>query len=89
MENLEKVLKAEKMYGKVNVIVNYQNLHHVSNWKEVRSKDLFDMFCCWCMENNEKKMSNTAFGKIVNTKYEKKRTKSGFVYDLEDMKTGV
>ena len=47
------------------------------------------MFCCWCMENNEKKMSNTAFGKIVNTKYEKKRTKSGFVYDLEDMKTGV
>ena len=41
------------------------------------------------MENNEKKMSNTAFGKIVNTKYEKKRTKSGFDYDLEDMKTGV
>ena len=62
---------------------------HVSNWKEVKSKDLFDMFCCWCIENNEKKMSNTAFGKIVNTKYEKKRTKSGFVYDLEDMKTGV
>ena len=62
---------------------------HVSNWKEVKSKDLFDSFCCWCMENNEKKMSNTAFGKIVNTKYEKKRTKSGFVYDLEDMKTGV
>ena len=47
------------------------------------------MFCCWCMENNEKKMFHTAFEKIVNTKYEKKRTKGGFVYDLKDMKTGV
>ena len=59
---------------------------HVSNWKEVKSKDLFDMFCCWCIENNEKKMSNTAFGKIVNTKYEKKRTNNGYMYDLERLK---
>ena len=59
---------------------------NVSNWKEVKSKDLFDMFCCWCMENNEKKMSNTAFGKIVNTKYEKKRTNNGYMYDLEVLK---
>ena len=29
----------------------------ISNWKEVKSKDLFDSFCWWCMENNEKKMS--------------------------------
>ena len=59
---------------------------NVSNWKEVKSKDLFDMFCCWCIENNEKKMSNTAFGKIVNTKYEKKRTNNGYMYDLEALK---
>ena len=68
--------------------LNYVRENNVcfSNWKEVKSKDLFDMFSCWCIENNEKKMSNTAFGKIVNTKYEKKRTNNGYMYDLEELK---
>ena len=56
------------------------------DWKGVKSKDLFQVYCYWCAENNEKKMSNTAFGKIVNTKYEKKRTNNGYMYDLEGLK---
>ena len=38
--------------------------HFISFWKSE--------FCCGCIESNEKKMSNTAFEKIVDTKYEKK-----------------
>ena len=35
MENLNKVLEAQKLDKKINIIVNYQNLHHVTNWKEM------------------------------------------------------
>merc|ERR1712070_1312839 len=56
------------------------------DWKGVKSKDLFQVYYNWCTENNEKKMSNTAFGKIVNTKYEKRRTNNGYMYDLEGLK---
>ena len=56
------------------------------DWKGVKSKDLFQVYYNWCTENNEKKMSNTAFGKILNTKYEKRRTNNGYMYDLEGLK---
>ena len=56
------------------------------DWKGVKSKDLFQGYCYWCTENNEKKMSNTAFGKVINVKYEKRRTNNGYMYDLEELR---
>lgn len=35
MENMQKALKSKKIDGKINIIVNYQNLHHVTNWREM------------------------------------------------------
>ena len=49
------------------------------NWGE-QAKDLFAAYAAWAKENNEFEMTATRFGREMSKRFEKKRTRDGWVY---------
>lgn len=47
----------------------------------VRAKDLYTVYVRWCEDNGEYKLTNTKFVYEVQKKYERKRTKTGYIYN--------
>jgi hypothetical protein len=51
---------------------------------EIKASELFEEFCRWCDENNERKTTSTKFGRALNSKLLKKRKNGNCVYYLID-----
>ncbi len=46
----------------------------------VRAKDLYNVYVIWCEDNGEYKMTNTKFGLEMAKKYERTKTRTGWIY---------
>lgn len=88
LEMPKAVADAVKEYkSEMDVITAFLEECTIMGPGEIKAGDLYKAYAKWADENNEFKMSNTMFGKEVGLRYEKVRTRNGFVYQgirLED-----
>lgn len=50
--------------------------------QDVRARELYGQYRCWCEGNGEKSMTNTAFGlRLQQRKLTKRKTNKGFIYN--------
>lgn len=64
--------------NEMDVIEAFLSSEYVQQGGEVKSNQLYAVYCKWAEINNEYKMSSTKFGREIAKRYEKKRTNGIF-----------
>lgn len=71
----------EEYRNEMDVISAFLASDYVVQGGEVKAQALYAVYCQWCSESNEYKMSSTKFGREIAKRYNKIRKNSGFFYD--------
>ncbi|MCM1316009.1 MAG: phage/plasmid primase, P4 family [Alistipes senegalensis] len=71
----------EEYRNEMDVISAFLASDYVVQGGEVKAQALYAVYCQWCSESNEYKMSSTKFGREIAKRYNKVRKNSGFFYD--------
>ena len=76
------VIKAVEQYrGEMDTISKFLDECTVSApCRCVKARDLYNVYSRWCEENGEYKLTNTKFGMEMVKKYERSKTKNGWIY---------
>ena len=71
----------EEYRNEMDVISAFLASDYVVQGGEVKAQALYAVYCQWCSESNEYKMSSTKFGREIAKRYNKIRKTSGFFYN--------
>ena len=52
------------------------------NCMTIFSRQVYALYCVWCVETNEHPVTETRFGRILSKSFEKKRTNRGVIYHV-------
>lgn len=70
----------EEYRNEMDVISAFLASDYVVQGGEVKAQALYAVYCQWCSESNEYKMSSTKFGREIAKRYSKKRSNGNTLY---------
>lgn len=70
----------EEYRNEMDVISAFLGSDYVVQGGEVKAQALYAVYCQWCSESNEYKMSSTKFGREIAKRYSKKRSNGNTLY---------
>ena len=64
----------------MDVVSAFLSSDYVVQGGEVKAQALYAVYCQWCVECTEYKMSSTKFGREIAKRYNKTRKNTGWFY---------